>query len=206
MGQEFKGFSVIVVDDDKLMREEVVLLLKSVGYIVRSYACAVEMLEQEVNFCGVVVTDLRLRGLSGLMLQQRLAAFRTIQIVFISGYAEVEDAVVAMKAGAYEFLEKPFRPQALLDAVGGALAKLEDSREASSNLAQVRGCYDRLTDTERQIAVLVAKGLRNKQIAHIAGKSENTIKVHRGRILQKMGVTSVVDLSRQFRDIGISGD
>jgi two-component system, LuxR family, response regulator FixJ len=198
--------TVIVVEDDELMRVEVEALLSSVGYPVRTYACANEMLNHESDPCGVFVIDLRLKGMSGLILQKKLSNFPHIQIIFISGYADVEDAVVAMKAGAFEFLVKPFRPQALIDAIGCAFAKLARSRAASEQNSNIWQCYNSLTDTEKEVAALVAMGLRSKEIAYRVQKAENTVKVHRGRVMQKMVANSVPDLSRKLRDIGIDCD
>lgn len=197
---------VLLVDDDDLMREEIVGLLAEVGYSVLAFPGADQLFAAEPEPSGVLIVDLRLKGPSGLLLQRRLAARSDVQIIFVSGHAEVEDAVTAMKAGAFEFLVKPFRPQALIDAVGGAFERLGSAKAELIHVEAVQASFDSLTETEREIALLLAQGLRNKQVAYISGKAENTVKVHRARVMQKMGVTSLIELSRHLQRIGISGD
>ncbi|CAH0496443.1 response regulator transcription factor [Novosphingobium sp. CECT 9465] len=197
---------VILVEDDELMRDEIVGLLSEVGYAVRAFAGADQLFAAEPEPSGVIILDLRLKGPSGLLMQQKLGQRADIQIIFISGRADVEDAVAAMKAGAFEFLVKPFRSQALIDAVGGAFDRLGDARVEMSHVEAVRAAYESLTETEREIALLLAGGLRNKQVAFMSGKAENTVKVHRARVMQKMGVNSLIELSRQLQRIGITGD
>jgi FixJ family two-component response regulator len=199
MSPHNQGLPVYVVEDDPLMRDEVAGLLAEMTYTVRTFESADRFLEAEASPYGVLVVDLRLKGMSGLMLQRQLAGRPQLEIIFISGVADVTDSVMAMKAGAHEFLVKPFRPQALLDAVASAFQKLEDDRLSGVEIERVCRAYTTLTDTERQIAALLVHGLRNKQIAYLADKAENTVKVHRSRIMQKMGVTSVVELSQHLK-------
>lgn len=197
---------VLVVDDDDFMRDEIVGLLGEVGYAVLGFAGADQLFAAIPEPSGVLILDLRLKGPSGLLLQQKLRHRTDVQLIFISGHADVEDAVAAMKAGAFEFLVKPFRAQALIDAVGGAFERLGRASVERREIDAVQAAFDSLTDTEREIAVLVAGGLRNKQVAYISGKAENTVKVHRARVLQKMSVTSVIELSRQLQRLGIAID
>ncbi|NMN03852.1 MULTISPECIES: response regulator [unclassified Novosphingobium] len=197
---------VLIVEDDPLMRDEIVGLLSDVGYRVHAFAGADQLFAAEPEPAGILILDLRLKGPSGLLLQQKLAGRSDVQIIFISGHAEVEDAVAAMKAGAFEFLVKPFRPQALIDAVGGAFERLGSARAELIHVEAVQASFDSLTETEREIALLLAQGLRNKQVAYISGKAENTVKVHRARVMQKMGVTSLIELSRHLQRIGIGSD
>lgn len=194
---------VVVVDDDDLLRDEIAGLLSGIGYRVRTYAGADELLAADPDPSGVLVVDMRLKGMSGLLLQQKLAGRADIQFVFISGVAQVEDAVEAMKAGASEFLVKPFRTQALVDAVGKAFERLSATNADLTHVEAIRAAYDSLTETERAIALLLASGLRNKQVAYRSGKAENTVKVHRARIMQKMAASSLIELSQQLQRIGI---
>lgn len=199
---EWRAHPVLLIDDDPLMRDEVEALLSDVGYAVRAFAGVDALFAAVPDPSGVLIVDLRLQGPSGLLLQRRLAHKREVQIIFISGVAEVEDAVAAMKAGAFEFLVKPFRAQALIDAVGGAFEKLGLAHAEQIEEKAVRAAYRSLTDTERDIAHLLASGLRNKEIAYRTGKAENTVKVHRARVMQKMKATSVVALARKLEWIG----
>lgn len=200
------GQSVFVVDDDELMRDEICSLLLDVGYRAQPFHSAAALFAVEPEPSGVLVVDLRLKGISGLMLQQKLAGRSDVQIIFISGVAEVEDAVLAMKGGAFEFLVKPFRKQALIDAVGGAFERLGAAQMQIGHTLAIQTAYDSLTETEREIALLLVKGLRNKQVAYLSEKSENTVKVHRARVMQKMGAASLLELSRQLQQIGAMQD
>lgn len=120
----------------------------------------------------------------------------------MSGVAQVEDAVSAMKAGAFEFLVKPFRPQTLIDAVGAAFERLWASRLDRMAAESAKVAYESLSDAEREIAQLLARGFRNKQVAHFSSRAESTVKVHRARIMKKMGVQSFAELVRQLRHVG----
>lgn len=190
---------VFVVDDDELMCEELTQLLQKVGYDARAYPTADAFLTSYPEPTGVLIIDLRLKGVSGLRLQQKLQGCSSVQIIFMSGVAYVEDAVAAMKAGAYEFLVKPFRPQALIDAVDGAFERLCIGQLDKVQLQAATRAYQSLTEAEREIAHLLASGLRNKQVAYRSGRAESTVKVHRAWVMKKMGVTTLVDLSRQLQ-------
>jgi FixJ family two-component response regulator len=186
--------TVYVVDDDAEQRAAIEFLLASVKCSVQAFDSASAFLDAGIEPAGVMILDMRMPGLSGLGLQQRLAWSPLIEIIFLSGVAEVPDSVAAMKAGAADFLVKPVRPQVLLDVVASAMERIA-SRQSQARRGDIhRASYDQLTEAEREIAALVVDGLRNKQIAFATNRTENTVKVHRARIMQKMGATSVVDL------------
>lgn len=189
---------VYIVDDDLSVRDALRNLLRSVGLEVRTFAAAQEYLSSprpEVPAC--LVLDVRLPGLSGLDLQRELAAARTeIPIIFITGHGDIPMSVRAMKAGAFEFLTKPFRDQDLLDAVRQAIERDRAARRQRAEVAELRARYDSLTPREREVMALVARGLANKQIAGDLGISEPTVKLHRGRVMHKLGAQSLADLIR----------
>jgi FixJ family two-component response regulator len=189
---------VFVVDDDPSLRHALTNLLRSVGLCVETFGSAREFLtSQRPDAPGCVVLDVRLPGLSGLDLQRELAAAQLdLPIIFITGYGDIPMTVQAMKAGAVEFLTKPFRDQALLDAIQQALERDRVAWHRRVALAALRQCYDRLTPREREVMRLVVAGLLNKQIAAELGTSEIMIKVHRGQVMRKMQAASVADLVR----------
>ena len=187
---------VFVVDDDSAMRDSLKFLFQSVGLDALLFASASEFLQTELPDapCCLVV-DVRLPGLSGLELQTELAkANNRIPVIFMSGHGDIRMAAKAMKAGAVEFLQKPFRDQDMLDAVRLAIEHDRSRRETekSSHDTQVR--FASLTSREREVMGFVVAGLLNKQIAHELGISEMTVKVHRGSVMQKMGAKSLPDL------------
>lgn len=192
-----------VVDDDTDMLMALRLLLEGVGYVVHTYEDGSDFLRRVEEPDGVLILDLRLKGISGLRLQQRVAHHRHLEIIFISGTAEVPDSVTAMKAGACDFLVKPFREHEMLDAVARAMEQIAKSYAVALADRAAQQGYDQLTETEREIARLVASGLRNKKIAALTGKAENTVKVHRSRIMQKLGVTSAYELMLCLRGLNI---
>ncbi|MCW2387181.1 FixJ family two-component response regulator [Sphingobium sp. B11D3B] len=199
-----QGLPVYVVDDDITMRDACSLLLASVGYQVAAYDCASCFLGAVVNPEGVLILDMRMPGMSGLRLLERLELPRPgLEVVFISGTAEVVDAVRIMKAGAHDMLVKPFRDQQIIDAVDGAYEKASGSRCDAVGLAAIREAFDRLSPAERDVAGYLAAGLLNKQIAGLTDRSENTVKVHRSRVMQKMSVSSVFDLATKLDQIGV---
>jgi FixJ family two-component response regulator len=189
---------VYIVDDDQGMRQALSGLLRSAGLAVRTFASAREFLDTSLREApGCLVLDIRLPGLSGLELQRELADGGIyIPIVFITGYADVPMTVQAMKEGAVEFLTKPFRDQDLLDAVQTAVDRGRSVRRDRAELADLRARCDTLTPRERDIMQLVVTGMLNKQIAAELGTSEVTVKLHRGRVMQKMGAGSLPDLVR----------
>ena len=194
---------VFVVDDDEGVREALSSLLRSVGLRVQAFATAQEFLRNpRPDTAACLVLDVRLPGLSGLDLQRELAgAGETIPIIFITGHGDIPMTVRAMKAGAVEFLPKPFRDQDLLDAVQQALERDLAGRLGRAALAQARRRYDTLTAREREVVPLVVRGMLNKQVAAELGISEITVKVHRRHVMQKMMVRSLPELVRMFEQI-----
>jgi FixJ family two-component response regulator len=196
---------VFVIDDDTAVREALQSLLRSVGLRVATFASAREFLtSQRPDAPACLVLDVRLPGLSGLDLQRELAAVEIdLPIIFITGHGDIPMSVQAMKAGAVEFLTKPFRDQDLLDAIAQALEQDRAARAQRAGLAELRERYEQLTPREREVMGLVVSGLLNKQIAAELGISEITIKVHRGQVMQKMGAASVADLVRMADKLGV---
>lgn len=187
---------VFVVDDDADFRDSLVALLNSVGLQTKTFGSIGELLDTRLpDVVSCLVLDVRLPGLSGLDFQAELAkANNLIPIIFLTGYGDVPMSVKAMKLGAVDFLTKPPRDQDLLDAVTVALQRDRTRREAARELADLRSLLENLTPREREVMGLVAKGLMNKQIAGTLGVSEATVKFHRGRLMEKLGVRSVADL------------
>ena len=196
---------VFVIDDDQSVRESLRNLLRSVGLSVRTYESAQEFLTAErPDVPGCLVLDVRLPGVSGLDLQRQLVqANIQIPIIFITGHGDIRMSVEAMKAGAVEFLTKPFRDQDLLDAVQQALERDGIARRHRAETAVLQLRYESLTPREREVMVLVAQGLANKQIADDLKVSEPTVKLHRGRMMHKMEAASLADLIRIAGKLGI---
>jgi FixJ family two-component response regulator len=198
--------TVFVIDDDAAIREALQSLLRSVGLRVTTFASAWEFLiSQRPDAPACLVLDVRLPGLSGLELQRKLAAAQLdLPIIFITGHGDIPMTVQAMKAGAVEFLTKPFRDQDLLDAIAQALERDRAARAQRAGLVKWHERYAQLTPREREVMGLVVSGLLNKQIAAELGISEITIKVHRGQVMQKMGAESVADLVRMADKLGVA--
>jgi FixJ family two-component response regulator len=196
---------VFVVDDEAPLRESLADLLLSIGLRVQAFASAQEFLQSKrPDVASCLVLDVRLKGLSGLDLQKRLIAGDIeIPIIFITGYGDIPMAVQAMKAGAVEFLRKPFREQDLLDAVQQALERDRKAREQRAEIAELRSRFDSLTPREREVMALVAAGLLNKQVAGELGTSEASVKVHRQHVMEKIGADSLAELVRMADKIGI---
>ena len=197
---------VFVVDDDASMRQALARLLQSVQLRVEVFASPQEFLQSErSNVPSCLVLDVRLPGLSGLDFQAELArADVRIPIVFITGHGDIPMSVRAMKAGAVDFLAKPFRDQDLLDAVTAAIQRDQKRREHENAMTDLRAHFSSLTPREREIMALVASGLMSKQIAAEVGLSEITVKVHRSHLMKKMGARSVADLVRMAEALGVT--
>jgi len=189
---------VFVVDDDSSIREAIKSLVSLVGLRVETFGTAQEFLRNErPDLPGCVVLDVELPGLSGLDLQRELAAHGIkLPIIFITGYGDIPMSVRAMKAGATEFLTKPFRDQDLLDAIQQALERDRAARRHSGEIAELRQRFEALTSREREVMNTVVAGMLNKQIGFELGISEVTVKIHRGRVMTKMGAQSLADLVR----------
>jgi FixJ family two-component response regulator len=203
--QESTTAIVHVVEDDESSREATARFLRAAGHVVRTYASAVEFLDASpTSEPGCVVLDLRLPGPSGFDLQQTLMdANDPLPIVFLSGLGDVPDSVRAMKHGAVDFLTKNGDGGALLDAVSRALMLDKDNRLKRARLHDVRARYDRLSPREREVFAHLIGGQLNKQVGFDLGISEHTVKIHRGRVLDKMEANSIADLVRLASELGI---
>ena len=197
---------VLLVDDDPSLREALSSLLRSVGLRVEVFGSAPEMLQAplpEVASC--LVLDIRLPKRSGLDFQTELINSNIkIPIIFITAHGDVPMSVRAMKAGAVDFLTKPFRDQDLLDAVANALERDRKRREEEKGVAKLKAKLEMLTPRELEVMTLVTAGLMNKQVAGEIGVSEITVKIHRGHVMRKMGARSLADLVRMAEILGIS--
>jgi FixJ family two-component response regulator len=201
-----EGQSVVfVIDDDESTRRSLATLLRSVGLDARVFSSPQEFTRAErPDAPGCLVLDVRLPGMSGLAFQEQLAkAGIGLPIIFITGHGDVPMTVRAMKAGAVEFLTKPFDDQVLLDAIHGAIERDRGRRRDAAQLAEVQARYRELTEREREVFRLVIAGRLNKQIATELGLAVVTVKVHRGQVMRKMVAKSVVDLARMADQLGI---
>jgi FixJ family two-component response regulator len=187
---------VFVVDDDISVRESLELLISNAGWLPETFESAQEFLSRgRVLVPSCLVLDVTLPGLNGLDLQKRLAADRTdMPIIFITGFGDVPITVQAMKAGAVEFLTKPFTDEALLSAIGKALERSKTELAKEAEMHGLRDCYASLSRREREVMGLVVRGLLNKQVGFELGISEITVKAHRGQVMRKMNAGSLADL------------
>jgi FixJ family two-component response regulator len=198
---------VYIVDDDPIVRGAISSLLMSVGQQVQLFESATDLLQSSLPAIpSCMVLDIRLPGLSGLDLQALLANVGLpIPIIFITGHGDIPMSVKAMKAGAIDFLTKPFRDQDLLDAVTGALERDQERRKDEEDARDLRAKYLTLTTREQQIMALVSDGLMNKQVASRLEISQFTAKIHRGRVMRKLGAKSLADLVVMAEALGVRG-
>jgi FixJ family two-component response regulator len=195
---------VFVVDDDVSVRESLELLIKSAGWRPKTFASAQEFLSRPqptVPCC--LVLDVTLPGLNGLELQQQLAGRTDMPIIFITGHGDVPMTVQAMKAGAVEFLTKPFKDDVLLDAIRGAIERSRTALRVDSEMRTLTHCYQSLTPREREVMTLVISGLLNKQVGGELGISEITVKAHRGQVMRKMKADSLPHLVTMAARLGL---
>jgi FixJ family two-component response regulator len=197
---------VFVVDDDPSVRSAIERLIGTVGLQVQLFGSAQEFLASKLpNVPSCLVLDIRLRGTSGLALQRQLAEANVqIPIIFITAHSDVPMTVRAMKAGAVEFLTKPFHDQDLLDAIHLALERDRGRRQQEAGLAMLRERFGSLSPREREVVGMVVSGMLNKQIAAQIGTAENTVKVHRGRAMEKMQANSLADLVKMIQRLQVS--
>jgi len=196
---------VFVVDDDYRVREALCRLISSIGLRAAAFGSAAEFLESEKpDAPACLILDLQLPRVSGLELQQELAAGDAPPIVFVTGHGDVPSSVRAMKAGAIEFLPKPFNEQELLQAIDAAITLDREARRKRSELEELQKHYNLLTPREREVLSFVVAGFANKQTAGDLGIAENTIGVHRGQIMRKMGARSLAELVRMADKLGIA--
>ena len=196
-----------VIDDDPSMRRSLDTLLRSVGLDVHVFPSAQEFMRAErPDAPGCLVLDVRLPGMSGLAFQQELVkAGIALPVIFLTGHGDVPMTVRAMKAGAAEFLTKPFDEQVLLDAIHAAIERDRARRRDAASLTEVKARYRALTEREREVMKLVVEGRVNKQIAAELGLSLVTVKVHRGQVMRKMRAKSVPELVRMADRLGLPG-
>jgi FixJ family two-component response regulator len=197
---------VFIVDDDAAVRRSLERLVRSVGLRGETFASATEFLQREpADGPSCLVLDVRMPGLSGLALQETLsAAGRRLPIIFISAHGDIAMSVRAMKAGAVDFLAKPFHDQDLLEAIQEALARDRQTRQEQAVLQDILRRVERLTPREHDVLTLVVAGLLNKQIAAALGTSEKTVKAHRAQVMQKMQASSVAHLVRPAEKVGLA--
>lgn len=196
---------IYVLDDDRRVREALSSLLSSLGMRVQVFASAAEYLEfKKSDAPACLILDLELPGMNGLELQQKIAGEESPAIVFVTGHGDVPSSVRAMKAGAIEFLLKPFDNQELLRSIEAAIIQDREARKKRAELAELRRRYALLTPREREVLPFVVAGFLNKQTAGELGTSEITIQVHRGQIMRKMAASSLAELVKMAGKLGIS--
>ncbi|MBY0417052.1 MAG: response regulator transcription factor [Pararheinheimera sp.] len=201
-----KELVVYVVDDDESLRYALEGLLNSMGYQTQSFAAVAEFLQQyKAGAQGCLILDVRLPGLSGLSFQAKLQDYDIqLPVILMTGHGDIPMSVRAMKAGAVDFLTKPFRDQDMLDAVASAMERIHEQQHAEKNSEAVRACFDSLTSREKQVMTLVCQGKMNKQIAWELQLSEVTIKIHRGSAMRKMQAKTLADLVKMAEALHLS--
>ncbi len=194
---------VFIVDDDEAVRGSLRLLLKSVGIAASTYASAVEFLDTyNAAQPGCLILDVRMPGMTGLELQERLnVQGAVIPVIFITGHGDIPMAVEAMQAGAFDFLQKPFRDQQLIDCLQRALKRDAANRAELSERGRIQERVASLTPREREVLLLVAEGKANKVMAAELGVSQRTVEIHRARVMEKMGAASLAQLVRMVIDL-----
>jgi FixJ family two-component response regulator len=194
---------VYVVDDDESIRGSLTTLLMSVGIRVRAFESADDFLSVDMpDVPSCLILDVRLRGASGLTLQQEpFKESVRFPIIFLTGHGDIEMSVKAMKAGAFDFMTKPFKDQDLIDTIAAALKRDSELRRQQRIVAGIRQTYDSLTSREREVISLVADGLLNKQIADLLCLSEVTVKIHRAQAMHKLNAGSVADVVKKLQQV-----
>jgi two-component system response regulator FixJ len=198
--------TVFIVDDDNGVRSSIRVLMKSVGLPATTFASAQEFLKAyNPAQAGCLVLDIRMPGMSGLELQEELnERGAVIPVIFITGHGDVPMAVEAMRHGAFDFLQKPFRDQDLIDRVQQALARDKEVRESLKQHARIRACIASLTPREREVLDLLTQGKANKMMAQDLGLSQRTVEIHRAHVMEKMGARSVAQLVRMVMELEYS--
>jgi FixJ family two-component response regulator len=196
---------VYIVDDDRSVRESLEDLMASVGLACMTFGSAREFMDATLpDVPACLVLDVRMPGMSGLDFQREMARLRiSLPVIFITGHGDIPMSVKAMKAGAIEFLTKPFREQDLLDAISQGLSQDKQIREAAALTDQLKQCHSSLNDGEREVMQLVVQGLLNKQVAARLGVSEITVKVRRGALMRKMGADSLATLVKMSERLNL---
>lgn len=201
-----KELKVYVVDDDESLRYALEGLLNSMGYQTQSFGDVADfLLQYKAGSKGCLILDVRLPGLSGLSFQAKLQDYGIqLPVILMTGHGDIPMSVRAMKAGAVDFLTKPFRDQDMLDAVAAAMERTHDQQHAEKSSEAVRACFDSLTSREKQVMTLVCQGKMNKQIAWELQLSEVTIKIHRGSAMRKMQAKTLADLVKMAEALHLS--
>jgi RNA polymerase sigma factor (sigma-70 family) len=190
--------TLFIVDDDRSVRESTELMLKSVGFHVKTFVSAQDFLKTDIEEGpGCLILDVRMPGMSGLDLQEKLISAKTpLPVIFITGHGTVPMSVRAMKAGAVDFLQKPFEEQDLLDAIDRAITRQKERKVKEDEATELQQRLKALTPREYEVFSLLVTGMANKEIAYKLGTSERTVKAHRAQIMEKMNAESFADLVR----------